>query len=115
MKNNGALTVPSVSVKVSLLEALARLPSDRAEKFAEVFSNADVAIEVYAPETVDGQQPHARDEIYVVARGHGEFVTDHRQSFTNGDIIFVPAGVRHRFENFSEDFFVWVIFCGPTR
>jgi len=28
-------------------------------------------------------------------------------------MLFVPAGVEHRFENFSDDFATWVIFYGP--
>jgi hypothetical protein len=27
--------------------------------------------------------------------------------------LFVPAGQIHRFENFSSDFAVWVVFYGP--
>ena len=27
-----------------------------------------------------------------------------------GETLFVPAGVEHRFEDFSEDFGAWVIF-----
>jgi hypothetical protein len=28
-------------------------------------------------------------------------------------MLFVPAGVEHRFEDFSDDFAVWVVFWGP--
>lgn len=30
-----------------------------------------------------------------------------------GDVLFVAAGVEHRFSNFSEDFVTWVFFYGP--
>ena len=30
-----------------------------------------------------------------------------------GDLLFVPAGVVHRFEEFTDDLAVWVIFYGP--
>ena len=35
--------------------------------------------------------------------------------FTCGphDFLFAAAGVPHRFENFSYDFAVWVLFYGP--
>jgi mannose-6-phosphate isomerase-like protein (cupin superfamily) len=36
-----------------------------------------------------------------------------RHEFGPGDVMFVPAGVVHRFENFTNDFLVWVVFCGP--
>ena len=29
-------------------------------------------------------------------------------------LIFVPAGIEHRFENFTDDFSTWVIFYGPA-
>lgn len=34
--------------------------------------------------------------------------------FVQGDFLFVPAGVGHRFENFTNDFFTWVIFYGAV-
>jgi uncharacterized protein YjlB len=34
-------------------------------------------------------------------------------SFEKGDFLFAPAGVKHRFEDFSDDFLTWVIFYGP--
>jgi mannose-6-phosphate isomerase-like protein (cupin superfamily) len=71
-------------------------------------------VKIYAPHEVDDQTPHARDEAYVVLRGSGEFVSDAgRKRFGAGDFIFAPARVPHRFENFSDDFAVWVFFYGP--
>jgi mannose-6-phosphate isomerase-like protein (cupin superfamily) len=62
----------------------------------------------------DEQTPHTRDELYVVAQGSGTFVNgDRRHPFTSGDVLFVPAGAPHRFEDFSDDFGTWVIFYGP--
>jgi uncharacterized RmlC-like cupin family protein len=34
-------------------------------------------------------------------------------SCMSGDVLFVRAGVKHKFENFSDDFATWVIFYGP--
>jgi len=36
-----------------------------------------------------------------------------RERFGPDDFLFAPAGVAHRFENFTDDFFVWVLFYGP--
>ncbi len=33
---------------------------------------------------------------------------------STGDFLFVPAGVEHRFENFTSDFATWVFFYGPV-
>jgi uncharacterized RmlC-like cupin family protein len=37
----------------------------------------------------------------------------HLRSAAAGSFIFVPAGRIHRFENFSSDLTVWVVFYGP--
>jgi mannose-6-phosphate isomerase-like protein (cupin superfamily) len=34
-------------------------------------------------------------------------------TFGPGDFLFAPAGVVHRFEFFSQDLTLWVIFYGP--
>lgn len=71
-------------------------------------------MELYAPRDHDPQTPHAQDEVYVVVSGSGEFVNgEERHPFGPGDVLFVPAGRTHRFENFTGDFQTWVIFHGP--
>jgi mannose-6-phosphate isomerase-like protein (cupin superfamily) len=71
-------------------------------------------VEIYAPRGLDSQKPHTRDEVYFVASGSGEYVCgDTRRRFGPTDILFATAGVAHRFENFSDDFTVWVLFYGP--
>jgi mannose-6-phosphate isomerase-like protein (cupin superfamily) len=68
----------------------------------------------YQPEQPDPQKPHDRDEIYIVQSGSGFFVHgDNREPFEPGEALFVPAGDVHRFEDFTDDFAAWVIFCGP--
>ncbi len=71
-------------------------------------------VEIYAPRGRDPQAPHTRDEIYVVIRGNGSFVDGPvRETFEPGDVLFVPAGVEHRFEDFTNGFAAWVFFYGP--
>lgn len=82
--------------------------------FVEVFKHGSLVVEMYQPDKVDLQQPHTRDELYVVISGTGWFVNgDSRQPFEAGEVLFVQAGVVHRFEHFSEDFATWVVFYGP--
>ncbi len=70
-------------------------------------------VEYYAPKLVDLQTPHDQDELYVITSGTGTYYCDGwRKPCAVGDILFVPAEVEHRFENFSADFACWVIFYG---
>ncbi len=65
----------------------------------------------YKPKGEDLQQPHDRDEVYIVLSGHGRFFLDgEERRFETGEAIFVPAGAEHRFVDFSEDFSTWVVF-----
>jgi mannose-6-phosphate isomerase-like protein (cupin superfamily) len=58
--------------------------------------------------------PHAQDEVYVVVQGRGVLFHDGRRDrFEAGDLLFVAAGTEHRFEDYSVDLAVWVIFYGP--
>lgn len=83
-------------------------------RFTTLLQHASLSVELYAPERLDPQQPHRQDEVYVIIAGAGDFVNgDRRHRYGPGDVLFVPAGVIHRFENFSDDFKTWVIFYGP--
>ena len=94
------------------LAALAGAPGGA--PFRELFAHGTLSVEVYRPVGRDAQTPHARDEVYVVIAGHGTFLdAGTRRAFGPGDLLFVPAGVEHRFEDFSDDFSTWVLFLGP--
>jgi mannose-6-phosphate isomerase-like protein (cupin superfamily) len=81
---------------------------------APVFEHGTLLLKLYAPKGKDEQVPHTRDELYVVAQGSGVFRNGgERHAFASGDALFVPAGVPHGFESFSDDFSVWVMFYGP--
>ena len=108
-------------MKASLSELLARIPgppspqSPAAERFAQGFSHGSMSVGLYAPVGSDPQQPHKRDELYIIQAGAGELViADVRHAFVAGDVFFVGSGAEHRFENFSAEFSTWVIFWGPV-
>lgn len=83
-------------------------------RFVEAFAHGSLSVELYAPRGTDPQTPHARDEVYVVVSGHGKFFCDgETRDFAPGELLFVPAGMDHRFLDFSDDFATWVIFYGP--
>ncbi len=98
---------------ISTQTALQQL-QEHPKEFKELFTHGTLSVEIYKPHQIDKQQPHNRDEIYVVIAGSGSFYLDGKRSpFQAGDFIFVPAHVAHRFEDFSEDFSTWVFFYGP--
>lgn len=99
---------------ISVAEALGLLPEKQKERSVLLWEHASLQVELYAPRGADSQRPHARDEIYVVIRGRGDFLSrDECRPIGPGDFIFVEAEVPHRFENFSDDRALWVFFYGP--
>lgn len=91
------------------VEALSQHPLGK--PFVTLLEQGRMYVELYQPQGVDLQKPHDQDEIYVVASGSGWFSNNgERRRFGPGDLIFVPAGVEHRFEAFTSDFRTWVIF-----
>jgi len=83
--------------------------------FTEVFNHGTLSVEFYKPEKTDNQTPHDRDEVYIIATGTGKFYNDSViTDFQPGDFLFVPAGIEHRFIDFTDDFSTWVLFYGPV-
>jgi len=94
----------------SAVEALNKVDSP----FKTLFQHGTLSVEIYKPDQVDLQQPHEQDEVYIVVSGSGTFINgETNSSFGPGDFLFVPAGVEHRFIDFTDDFSTWVIFYGP--
>ncbi|HVD26495.1 MAG TPA: cupin domain-containing protein [Gaiellaceae bacterium] len=79
-----------------------------------VHTSAGMEVGVYvlvAPEP-DRQQPHDRDELYVVLDGRGTLEVEGDQvDLKTGEAAFVPAGADHRFVGY-EGLSVLVIFAG---
>jgi mannose-6-phosphate isomerase-like protein (cupin superfamily)/ketosteroid isomerase-like protein len=99
--------------KHSFDSLLRNIPGKDGERFTKVIANKDVTLFLFAPRIKDLQTPHDRDEFYIVAKGSGKFWCNNTTtSFKEGDLLFAPAGKEHRFENFSNDLVVWVIFYG---
>ena len=97
---------------ITYKKALASIATD--QRYAELIRHGTMSAGVYAPHETDDQEPHDQDELYVVVTGSGFFrIGDERRPFGSGDLLFVEAGVEHRFEDFTPDFAVWAIFWGP--
>lgn len=108
-------------MKASAVELLKLLPRPATEKwpeglpFTQALAHGTMSVELFRPIGADHQQPHEQDELYFIAAGHSEFLRDgQRLSCQAGDVLFVPARMPHRFENFSSDFITWVVFWGPA-
>lgn len=100
--------------RATVEEALKRLPGPQGERSVAVFEHGTLLVKLYAPRGADPQTPHTRDEVYIVAEGSGDFVHQgRRQRFGPGDFLFAAAGEQHRFEDFTDDLAVWVMFYGP--
>ena len=96
-------------------QALERVSTSENKVYGILLEHGTLELGYYTPDGEDPQDPHDRDEVYVVKSGSGYFVVeDDRQPFGPGDALFVPAFVVHRFEDFTDDFAAWVVFYGPT-
>ncbi len=103
-----------IPYKVGLEEAIAQLQLEEISRFTRVMRYGSMSIEYYAPKIKDLQTPHTQDELYFIVSGKSLFIRDGKQvTCMSGDVLFVPAGVPHKFENFSNDFATWVVFYGP--
>jgi mannose-6-phosphate isomerase-like protein (cupin superfamily) len=62
------------------------------------------------------QVPHSRDEFYIVASGTGRYrVEDRVTEIGAGDLLFAAAHAAHGFEDYSDDFAIWIVFYGSEK
>ena len=65
---------------------------------------------------VDRQQPHAEDEVYHVVSGRAMLrVAEQERRVGPGSVVFVAAGVEHRFHQIDEELRVLVFWSPPHR
>jgi mannose-6-phosphate isomerase-like protein (cupin superfamily) len=61
---------------------------------------------------VDRQQPHAEDEVYHVVDGRGRITVGHETvDVAAGSIVYVAAGVQHRFHDIAQELRIVVLFA----
>src|SRR5437899_3333565 len=100
--------------QITFPDARKAVPTKDGKFFQLMFRHGSLDVEIYSPKGTDPQKPHARDELYIVASGTGWFFNEgKRLRFSPGDALFAAAGEVHRFEEFSDDLVVWVMFYGP--
>ena len=82
----------------------------------EVFKHGSLLLEIFAPEVKDYQTSHDQDELYFIIEGSGNFeVEDEIYTFAPGDVLFVPAGKRHRFIEPLNGIKTWAVVYGPIQ
>jgi mannose-6-phosphate isomerase-like protein (cupin superfamily) len=60
----------------------------------------------------DPQQPHSEDEVYYVVGGQAQIrVAGEDRSVGPGSLVFVAAGMEHRFHTIAEELTVLVFFA----
>jgi len=92
------------------------LRANAAEYSAELLQLGSLTVNFYAPREVDRQEPHTRDEVYVVASGAATFRCCGKEiAVAQGDVLTVPAHQEHLFVNLTPDFATWVFFYGPEE
>ena len=103
------------SAHIPLATAASQIPEGADDpRFAILFERGSLTVELYRPQGIDRQQPHSRDECYVVIDGSGIFeMGEETVTFGPGDFLFVPASMPHRFRDFGEPMTTWVMFYSP--
>jgi mannose-6-phosphate isomerase-like protein (cupin superfamily) len=73
-----------------------------------------VGLAIWPAGSTDRQQPHREDEVYYVIGGRGSIrVADEDRAVGAGSLVFVAAGVEHRFHDIEEDLRVLVFWAPP--
>lgn len=91
-----------------------RLASDGA--YLQFLRERHMSAGLYALDAgqTDPQRPHRQDEIYFVVSGRGSLtVGQETTEVARGSVVYVPAGVPHKFHHISEDLRVLVVFSPP--
>ena len=89
----------------------------RGTPYHEFISIPDLSGGLYVLEAgaVDRQNPHTEDELYVVMSGKARItVGDEVRDVQPGTVVFVGAGVVHRFHDIEERLVLLVAF-GPAE
>jgi quercetin dioxygenase-like cupin family protein len=95
-------------------EELVEQQRESGQAYLEFLRRESLSVGVYAlPKgATDPQQPHTEDEVYVVLEGVATLrVEAERHAVEAGSIVFVEAGVEHRFEAIESDLNVLVFFA----
>jgi mannose-6-phosphate isomerase-like protein (cupin superfamily) len=114
---DGELATRRAELEIHALEALEERRRAADRPYLEVQRSPDLSTGLYALPAagVDRQRPHTEDEIYYVIAGRAVVSAgDEEAPVGPGDVVFVGAGVPHRFHAIAEDLRLLVVF-GPAE
>jgi mannose-6-phosphate isomerase-like protein (cupin superfamily) len=104
--------------ELSDLDAVERRRQASGKRYEEFLRVASMSAGVYAlaAGSEDPQSPHHEDELYYVVRGKAKFRAGaDERAVAPGSLLFVAAGVAHRFYDITEDLQVLVLFAPAER
>ena len=99
------------------LADVARARTTAGRLYEEFLRVPDLSAGLYVLDAgaTDPQSPHTEDELYYVVRGRGRVsVGDETRDVASGSLVFVAAGVPHRFHEITERLEILVVF-GPAE
>ncbi|MER7758407.1 cupin domain-containing protein [Streptomyces sp. NPDC097619] len=103
-------------MKVFRLEELEAERAANEGAYLQFLRERHMSVGLYALDAggTDPQQPHRQDEVYFVVSGRAAItVGEETTTVARGSVVYVPAGVPHRFHHISEDLKVLVVFSPP--
>ena len=84
------------------------------ESYHQFLNAGSLSLGLYALPTGSGdpQEPHAEDEVYYVITGRALVQVDGKdRAVSPGSMVFVGAGIKHRFHEIEEDLLLLVFFA----
>lgn len=103
-------------MKVFRLDELDRHRAEEQGAYLRFLKERTMSAGLYAlaPGELDTQSVHQQDELYQVVSGRAELtVGEETCTVARGTVVFVPAGVPHRFHHITEELRVLVVFSPP--
>ncbi|MGN9791610.1 cupin domain-containing protein [Streptomyces sp. OZ13] len=84
--------------------------------YLQFLRERNMSVGLYALDAgeIDPQLPHKQDEVYFVVSGRAAITVGMETTQVGrGSVVYVPAGVPHKFHHITEDLRVMVVFSPP--
>jgi mannose-6-phosphate isomerase-like protein (cupin superfamily) len=84
--------------------------------YLQFLRERNMSVGLYALDAgeLDPQKPHSQNELYLVVSGRASLTVGlETTQVARGSVVYVPAGVAHKFHRITEDLRVVVVFSPP--